>query len=96
MDVGDDRHRHLPGDFFQCQRRFLVGAGDPDDIRTGLFESPDLHDRGCGVAGHGVGHRLHRDRRIAANRHLADMDFTALTALDVAVWPNAHVIFPRH
>ena len=42
MDVGDDRHRHLPHDVLQRQRRFLVGAGDADDVGAGLFERPDL------------------------------------------------------
>src|ERR1700732_1369768 len=90
MNIGDDRHRHLPDDFLQCQRGLLVGAGDPDNIRARLFESPDLGDRGLDIAGHGVGHRLHADRRIPADRHLADINFTALTALDVAIGPDAH------
>ena len=56
----------------------------------GLFERPHLRDRRLDVARHRVGHRLHGDRRVAADRHLADMDLAALTAVDVAIGPDAH------
>jgi hypothetical protein len=45
MDVGDDRHLHLPHDVFQRQRRFLVGARDAHDIRAGALQGLHLLDR---------------------------------------------------
>ncbi len=40
MDVGDDRHRDLPHDLLAARRRFLVGAGDPDDVGAGVLAAP--------------------------------------------------------
>ena len=62
----------------QGRGRFLVGAGDPHDIGAGLLQLADLGDGRRRVGGQRVGHRLHRDRRIAADRHRADMDLPAL------------------
>jgi hypothetical protein len=90
VDVGDDRHRHLSDDLLQSQCGLLVGAGNSNDVRTGSLERPDLRDRRRYVTRFGVGHRLHRDWCIAADRYLADMDLAALTAVDVAIGPDAH------
>jgi hypothetical protein len=90
MDIGDDRHIDLPDDVLECQRRFLIRAGDADNVGAGGFQRLDLGDCRRDIAGQGVGHRLHRDRRVAAHRHLADMDLAAYPAVDVAVGPDAH------
>ena len=95
MDVGDDRHLDLAHDVLQRQCRFLVGTGHPDDIGASPLQRLHLLDGGLDVAGDRVGHRLHGDRRIAADRHLADVNFAALTAVDVAVGPDAHGLNSR-
>jgi hypothetical protein len=84
MDVGDDRHVDGADDLAQGRGRFLVRAGDADDIGSGLGAGLDLGNGGLGVRGERVGHRLHRDRRIAANLYRANQDLAALAAVDVA------------
>ena len=80
--LGDGLHR-LGGVF--------VGAGNAHDIGAGFLDAADLVDGGAGVAGDGVGHGLHRDRRVAADRHLADHDLARLAPVDVAIGANAHL-----
>ena len=46
----------------------------------GFLGSADLRDGRRRVGGQRVGHRLHGDRRVAADRHRADMDLPALAA----------------
>ena len=43
--------------------------------------APDLPDRRLDVGGEGVGHRLHRDRRIAADQDGSDADLAGLAAV---------------
>ena len=93
MDVGDDRHPRGADDLPQRRGRFLVGAGDPDDVRARFLAAADLVDRRPDVGGDGVGHGLHRDRRVAADRHGADHDLAGRTARDVAPRADAH---PAH
>ena len=90
MDVGDDRDLDLLDDVLQRRGRFLVGARDAHDVDAGLFGAADLRDRRLDVGGQRVGHRLHADRGVAADRHIADHDLTALTPVNVSVGPNAH------
>ena len=70
LDARGDRLHRLGGVF--------VGAGHAHDIGARFFERADLLDRGAGVAGDGVGHALHGDRRVAADRNLADHDLARL------------------
>ena len=79
VDIGDDRHARGTHDLFQCVGRLTVGTGDADNIDAGLFAAADLIDRRLSVRCWRVGHRLHRDRRIAADRHIADHDLARLT-----------------
>lgn len=60
------------------------------DHFTGIFQAADLRDGGSDVAGLGVGHALHGDRRIAAHRDVADPDFPRLAANDRRSAMNAH------
>jgi hypothetical protein len=69
VDVGHERHHRRLGDRLERRRRFGVGAGDAHDVRAGFFQQADLADGGVGVSRQGVGHRLHGDRRIAADLH---------------------------
>ena len=90
VDVGDDRHRHLGDNLGQRFGRVLVRAGNPHYVRPGHFQIADLLDGGRHVGGQGVGHGLHRNGCIAADRHLADMDLPRHAPLDISIWPDAH------
>jgi len=80
VDVGDDRHAAGPDDLLERGGRFHVGARDPDDVDARIFAAADLIDRRLGVGREGIGHRLHRHRRIAPDRDIAHHDLAALTA----------------
>ena len=88
MDVGHDRYMRCADDLLECRRALDIGAGDADDIDARIFAAADLVDRRLGVAGQSVGHRLHRNRRIAANGDRTDHDLSGLTARDIA--PGAY------
>ena len=90
VDVGNDRHVDRADDVLQRPGRRLIRAGNPDDVGAGLFQRQHLGHGGGHVRGIGVGHRLDGDRRIAADRHVADEDLTAFAPLDVAIGSNAH------
>ena len=50
-----------------------LGHGHPDDLAAGRGQLGDLLQRGVDVGGQRRGHRLHRDRRVAADRHRVPM-----------------------
>ena len=79
MDVGDDRHlRRLRTIVVQRRGRFLVGAGDADDVDAGLLQRADLRRWSPSASAVSVlVIDLHRDRRVAADRHRADHDLPA-------------------
>ena len=54
--------------------------GDPDDLAAGGGQLGDLLQRGVDVGGQGRGHRLHRDRGVAADGHRAHHDLAGLPA----------------
>ena len=84
VDVGDDRHRALAHDLPQRPGRGLVRAGHPHDVGAGLGAGLHLRHRRRDVGGQRVGHRLHADRRVAADRHRPDVDAPRLAPVDVA------------
>ena len=84
MNVGDDRHLGGADDLTQGGGAFLVGAGNADDVGSGLLAAADLGDRRGSVGGQGVGHRLDSDRRIAADGDVTDHDLARLAALNRA------------
>ncbi len=88
VDVGDDRHRTLAHDLAERPGRALVRAGHPHDIGPRLGAGHHLRHRRAHVGGQGVGHRLHADRRAAADRHVADVDAPRLAPVDVAPGAN--------
>ena len=75
-----------------------VASSSGQDTRT--MSAPassmprNLLDGGAGVTGDGVGHGLDRDRRVAADRHLADHDLARFAPVNVAISANAHYLRP--
>ena len=69
VDVGDDRHRRAGHDLRQALGRVLLVARAAHDVAAGGGERVDLRERAVDVGGLRGGHRLHRDRRAAADRH---------------------------
>ena len=48
--------------------------GDAHDLGAGARQRRHLRGRSGDIGGVGIGHRLHDDRRIAADGHAADID----------------------
>ena len=87
MDVRHDRNRAFGDNVFQRMGRGFVRGRDAHDVCTGLGNGLDLRDGRAHIGRVGIGHGLHSDRRIAANRHRPDHDLAGLSALYVAPGP---------
>ena len=74
VDVGDDRQPAPLDDLDHRLAGLAVVAGDPHHVGAGISHPGDLVDSALDVAGVGLGHRLHRDRRGAADDHVANPD----------------------
>ena len=74
VDVGDQRNRAVAADGRQGVGGLPVGDGAAHDLAAGLGQGQDLGEGGGRVAGVGIGHRLHRHRRAAADGDGADMN----------------------
>ena len=88
VDVRDDGHIGRTDNLFQRRCALNIGARYADDINTSIFAAADLVDGCACVTGQRVGHRLHRNRGIAANGDFTDHDLAGLTARDIA--PRAY------
>ena len=58
-----------------------AGHRDPDQIGTRRCNGMDLCDRRLNITGFSVGHALHGDGGIAANRHVAYLNLSTYAAL---------------
>ena len=79
VEVADDRHRdaHLEQpllDVRHRRRRLVAVDGDAHDLGARARQRRHLPRGSLDVGGVGIGHRLHDDRRAAADRHAADID----------------------
>ncbi len=74
VDVGDHRDRRLRDDGLERLGVFVARHRHADDVGAGLGDTMDLGHRRRKVGGLGLGHRLHRDRRAAADLHVSDLD----------------------
>ena len=85
VEVADQRHvdaepRQAVADAGHGRRALVAVDGDAHDLRSGTVEGGDLCDRRVDVGRVGVGHRLHDDRRRAADQDAADVDADGLAA----------------
>ena len=80
VDVGDDRDLRVLGDLGQRVGVVLGRAGDAHDVAAGRRQLGDLLQGGVDVGGERGRHRLHRDRVVAADPDLADLDLAGLAA----------------
>ena len=90
MDIRHDRHRYLAHDLFQRLGAFDIRHRHTHDIGPHIGSSLNLRNRRFDIRRQRVRHRLHRDRRIAPDRHIPHHDLTGLPAVNVA--PRANVI----
>ena len=81
MDVGDYRQSSPLDNPPQRSGRRPVGDGAADQLAAGAGERLDLCQRGFGVAGVGLGHRLDGDRRTASDLQAANPDPRRLPTL---------------
>src|ERR1035437_2846974 len=82
MDVGDDRQAGAVEDFHHRVAGLAVVAGDAPHVCAGVSHPRDLGDGSIDVAGVGLGHRLHRDRRGAADDDVTDAHRRSVAARD--------------
>ena len=80
MDVRDERDPDLALDLAEFLRRLAHRHRAADDVAAGRLERPDLEQRRLDVAGVGLRHRLHRDRRVTAHLQLAEPDLRRLSS----------------
>ena len=80
VDVGDHRELRVLRDLGERVGVVLAGAGHPDDVAPGGGELGDLLERAVDVGGQRRRHRLHGDRGLAPDAHLADLDLAGLAA----------------
>ena len=85
MDIGNDRHRACRTNIAQSAGAVLVGAGYANDIGARLRRGIDLRQRAGNIGRQRVGHRLHRNRRVAADRNRSDHDLSALPPFDGSI-----------
>ena len=90
MNIGNDGNGNGIDDLSQRLGRFLIGTGYAHDFGARLLKLSDLIDRRVDVGGQRIGHRLDRNERIAAHRHVTDLDLPGGTARNVAKGANAH------
>ena len=81
VNVRHHRDTGSGANFLEGLGRLHAGHGDPDQIGTRRGDGMDLCDRCLDVAGFSVGHALHGDRGIAANRHVPHLNLSTYAAL---------------
>ena len=84
MNVRNDRHADFWHDLLERESAFTVGAGHAHDVGAGDLEISNLLDGPGDIGGQRIGHRLHRDRCVAADGDLADENLARLAARDSA------------
>ncbi len=82
VDVGDDRHRRARHDLRESFGGFLFVARAAHDVATGGRERVDLRERALDVGRLRGGHRLDRDRCVAADGNGADVQLAGDAAGD--------------
>src|SRR6266446_4845849 len=74
VNVGDDwNFGHALANFFERNRRVVVGYSEPHDLATGGDHLFDLRDRRCHVSRVSLGHRLDDAGRAAADLDVLDL-----------------------
>ena len=74
VNVGDKGNPYAALNFIKFAGSLLVGHGHADELTSCVLKSMNLINRGRNIPGIGIGHRLDRHRRIAADGDRADMD----------------------
>ena len=74
VDVRDHRDRRALDDRLERDRVLVARHRHPDQLAAGVGHAADLLERRLDVARVGLRHRLHDDRRPAADRHVLDPD----------------------
>ena len=78
VNVGDQRHRAAVHQRAHGFRARLVVHGDADDVRARDRQRADLRERRLHVRRVRIGHRLHGNRRAAADEHAAGLHLPGL------------------
>ena len=88
MDIGNDGHIGGADNLLQRGGALHIRAGHPNDIDACILAAADLVNRCGSIAGKRVRHRLHRNRRIAADRDITNHDLAGRTARNIAPRTN--------
>src|SRR5690554_1858661 len=82
MNIGHQRNSDALANLTKSLCGFHGGHRHADNIGTGQLNSLDLLNGGGDIGGLGVGHALHRDRRLATYRNITHHDTTRFTTLN--------------
>ena len=78
MNIGYERHVDLFDYIMKIFRRVHIRNCKPNNINAGVLQLLNLFDRRLGVRGFCICHRLHGNRRIAADWHISNKNFASL------------------
>src|SRR3990167_7321108 len=84
MNISNDRYRYLLHNLFQRRRGFLIRARYPYDIRPHGLQRMNLRHSRRHIMRDGIGHGLHRNRRIPPHRHVPHPNLTGRTAVNLS------------
>ena len=80
MNVGDERDiGYTFPDLFQCDCGVIVRHSETHDLASGARHLSNLRHRGADVSGIGLRHRLHHDRRAAADLDVFNFNYSRCT-----------------
>ena len=82
MNIGNQGNGNLFSNAGNGLGRRHIRDRHPDDFAASLLQLLNLPDRGLDIIGHGIGHRLDRNRRAATDGHRTDMDLTSYSSRD--------------
>src|SRR5690606_28546248 len=82
MNVGDQRQLYALLDLAEGFGGVHGGYGHPHDIGTGILQPLNLRNGRIDVTGFGVGHALHGNGCVAADRYAAHPDLASVAAFD--------------
>src|SRR5690606_13230274 len=92
VDIRHQRHSCLLTDLTEGLGGLHGRHRYPDNVRAHRFQLLDLGYRGGDVAGFGIGHALHRDRRVTANQHRTDANLARLPACDGGLLVHCYLL----
>ena len=94
MNVRHQRNRNPRFDFRKGFSRRFVRHRHADDVTASLGQRRDLVDRLVHIARIGVAHRLNGDWMVAADDHIANLNCSRFSSVNLHLFPLMQI--PQH